>query len=80
MNSQGLSAQTKLLLHGIVNFVGNGAILLLLPDPYKAITVVVFNIIQLILAFMDPSYAVHLIQTGQMAVPTPSPITKNPLQ
>jgi hypothetical protein len=68
-----LSAGAKLVLHAIVNLAGNTAIISLLPMvlPSAAVAVIflVFNVAQLIYAFTDPSYAVHLIQTGQLSVP-----------
>jgi hypothetical protein len=70
---QQLSATTKLVLHGIVNIGGNTAIITLLPSflpsSWVAIVFLVFNVAQVLYAFTDPSYAVHLIQTGQIAAP-----------
>jgi len=75
---QQLSAKAKLVLHGIVNIGGNTAIITLLPSilPPAWVTIVflVFNLAQIIYAFTDPSYAVHLIQTGQMSAPQPGTV------
>ncbi len=82
MNTQTISANAKLVLHFIINLGGNGLIITLLPQilPAAIVTVIflVFNLAQVLYAFVDPTYAIHLIQTGQMSVP--SPATKNPLQ
>jgi hypothetical protein len=70
---QQLTATTKLVLHGIVNLGGNAAIIAVLPSflpsSWVAIVFLVFNVAQVLYAFTDPSYAVHLIQTGQMSAP-----------
>ena len=73
---QKLSADAKLALHAIVNLAGNTAIItllpMILPSAIVAVIFLVFNVAQLIYAFTDPSYAIHLIQTGQMSVPSDS--------
>ena len=73
MNTSKLSAEAKLILHGFVNLGGNAAIIALLPSflPATWVTVVFlgFNLAQVIYAFVDPTFAVHLIQTGQLTVP-----------
>lgn len=51
-----MSAQIKGSLHGLVNIAGNGAIFSLVPSPYKEYVLLAFNLISLILAFIDPSY------------------------
>jgi hypothetical protein len=67
-----LSADAKLILSGIVNLAGNSVIIAALPAllPHTAVVVIflVFNLAQVIYSFANPSYAVHLIQTGQMRV------------
>ena len=56
----------KGILHGIVSVVGNGAIFAFLPDEYRIWVLLAFNIVQVVLAFIDPSYAVNLIKMGKM--------------
>jgi hypothetical protein len=79
MNISNLSAKAKLILHGIVNIGGNSAIIAVLPTflPSTAVAIVflAFNLSQVIYAFTDPSFAVHLIQTGQMAAPAKTTTT-----
>ena len=48
-------------LHGIVSIFGNGVIFELVPAPYKVWALLVFNIIQVIYAYIDPTYTVHLL-------------------
>jgi len=83
VNTQTISAKAKLVLHAIVNIAGNSVIIAALPALFPptivAIIFLVFNLAQVLYAFTDPTYAIHLIQTGQMS-PPPSPMTKNPLQ
>jgi hypothetical protein len=64
-----MTAKLKGLLHALVNVAGNGAILELVPADYKPIALLVFNLAQIIYAFLDPTYAVHLIQGGKLEVP-----------
>ena len=70
---QTIGAKTKLVLHVVVNLAGNALIVSalpsFLPSSYVAAIFLVFNLAQVAYAFMDPSYAVHLIQTGQLSVP-----------
>jgi energy-converting hydrogenase Eha subunit E len=74
MNTSKLSADAKLVLHAIVSLGGNTAIIAILPTllPTWAVAIVflVFNLAQVVTAFIDPTFAIHLIQTGQMAAPT----------
>ena len=71
-----ISAGAKLALHAIVNLGGNSIIIAalptFLPSSIVAIIFLVFNVAQVIYAFTDPSFAVHLIETGQMAAPSSS--------
>lgn len=72
MNTKQLTVEAKLLLHGIVNLSGNAAILFtIIPPHWSALLALFFNLAQVIYAFTDPSFAVHLIQTGQLSVPPP---------
>ena len=63
----------KLILRWIVSLAGNGAIIGLLPTllPSWAVAALffVFNVAMLTEAYVNPSYTVHLIQTGAMAAP-----------
>ncbi len=79
---QKIGATAKLVLHGIVNIGGNAAIIAILPSllpvAWVAVIFLVFNLAQVIYAFTDPSYAVHLIQTGQLAVPSAETVLPKP--
>ena len=59
MNQNSLwSAVDKFLfsLNGLVNILGNGAIIALIPDPYKAYVLIAFNLIHVLYAFaQNPS-------------------------
>jgi hypothetical protein len=69
-----IESQAKLVLRWIVNIAGNGAIIAILPTllpPWAvAVLFLIFNVAMLTEAYVNPTYAVHLIQTGQMSVPT----------
>lgn len=58
-------------LGSIVNLIGNTVIITLLPSfsrPARvAIFFLMFNVAQVIYAFTDPLYTVHLIQNGRMS-------------
>jgi hypothetical protein len=77
MNTSKLSADAKLSLHWVVNLAGNGAIIgilpTLLPTWTTSVIFLLFNLAMVTYAFLDPSYAVHLIQTGQLSVPPVPP-------
>jgi hypothetical protein len=77
MNTSKLTAGGKLVLHMLVNLAGNAALISVLPSLFPAtITAaifLVFNLAQVVYAFTDPSFAIHLIQTGQMTVPPVPP-------
>jgi hypothetical protein len=79
MNTKQLSVEAKLFLHAIVNIGGNGAVLALLPQfvppTIVAVVFLVFNLAQVLYAFVDPTFTLHLIQTGQLSVP-PAPQDK----
>jgi len=68
-----ISASAKLVLHVIVNLAGNSLIIATLPTflPASVVAIVflAFNIVQVIYAYVDPTFTVHLIQTGQLSVP-----------
>lgn len=68
-----ISAKGELVLHAIVNVAGNSLIITalpqLLPASIVAVIFLVFNVAQVVYAFKNPTYAVHLIQTGQLTVP-----------
>lgn len=63
-----MSAKLKAGIYGIISLVGNGAILAVLPDPYRLYAFLAFNVLQVLYAFFDPSYTVHLL--GKVS-PTP---------
>lgn len=79
MTLSNLGTEAKASLHAIVSIGGNSAIFTLIPPSWQPVAFVLFNLAQVIYAFVDPTYTVHLIQTGQMAapqvnaVPTPPP-------
>lgn len=56
-----MSAKIKSVLYGIISLVGNGAILAVLPDPYKLYAFLAFNLVQVIYAFYDNTYHVQLL-------------------
>jgi hypothetical protein len=60
-----MTARVKGILHGIINLVGNGTILTVLPDKYKPLVLLVFNIIQVVYAYLDPSYAYFKLGKGK---------------
>lgn len=70
---QTINLKAKIILHTIVSLAGNGLIIAALPSflPATVVAVIflVFNVCQVIYSFFDPTYAVHLIQTGQLSVP-----------
>jgi len=51
----------KATLHAIINFVGNGAIFTFIPDPIKIYAILVFNIVQALYAYFDPTYTLKKI-------------------
>lgn len=61
-----MNSKTKGVLHTIVNIVGNGAILFALPDSVKIYFIFGFNILQVVLAFLDKTYTVEMIKMGKI--------------
>ncbi len=53
------SAKLKAILYLIINLAVNGGILTVVPVEYKAIVLLIFNSIQVILAFLDPEYTLQ---------------------
>ena len=51
--------KAKSFLHLVVNFIANGAIFTLVPPEYKVYAILGFNLIQVYLAFIDPSYTLR---------------------
>ena len=47
----------KSFLHLVVNFALNGAIFTLVPSEYKVYAILGFNLLQVYLAYIDPTYA-----------------------
>lgn len=58
--------KVKATLHTIINIVGNGAILFALPDNIKVYAIFGFNILQVVLAFLDKTYTVEMIKMGKI--------------
>ena len=56
----------KGILQGIITVAGNGAIFALIPEPFKNWAILAFNVILVVYNFLDPSFAVHLMQIGKM--------------
>lgn len=56
------SAKIKGILHLIINLAGNGTIWTMIPEEYKMYALFVFNLVQIIYAFLDPTYT--LAQLG----------------
>lgn len=52
-------AKLKGLLHAIINIAGNGAILTVVPEDYKPYALAIFNLVQVVLAFTDPTYTIQ---------------------
>lgn len=69
MTPSKMGADAKFTLHAIVSIGANAAIFTVLPAAWQPFAFVLFNLAQVIYAFVDPTYTVHLIQTGQMAAP-----------
>ena len=53
-----MNAQLKGTLHFIVNLAVNGPIFGVVPDAYKPWALLIFNLAQVILAFIDPTYTI----------------------
>lgn len=53
-----MTAKIKGILQVVVNIAGNGGIIAFVPIEYKAIALLVFNIIQVIYAYLDPTYTI----------------------
>ena len=54
-----MEAKLKAILYLIINLGVNGGIIAVVPVEYKAIALLVFNCIQVVLAFLDPSYVLQ---------------------
>lgn len=54
-----MDARIKGLLHLIVNLALNGTIFAVVPADYKTWAVLVVNLAQVVLAFLDPSYTIQ---------------------
>ena len=77
---QKLGTEAKLVLHWIVGIGGNTLIFTIIPADWKPMAALVFNLAMISYAFFDPTYAVHLIQTGQMKVPPAPSVPSTPTQ
>ena len=49
----------KSFLHLVINFAINGAIFTLVPSEYKVYVILGFNLIQVYLAYIDPTYTLQ---------------------
>ena len=54
-----MNAKTKGFLHLIVNLAVNGTLFSIVPEEYKTYAILGFNFLQVILAFMDPTYTIQ---------------------
>lgn len=54
-----MNANIKGLLHAVVNIGGNGAIFEFVPPEYRGLAFLAFNVLQVVYAYLDPSYAYH---------------------
>ena len=54
-----MNTKLKAILYLIINLGVNGGIIAAVPADYKAIALLVFNCIQVVLAFLDPSYVLQ---------------------
>lgn len=54
-----MTTKIKAILYLIINLAVNGGILAAVPIEYKAISLLVFNCLQVVLAFIDPTYAIQ---------------------
>jgi hypothetical protein len=53
------NAKLKAILYLIINLGVNGGIIAVVPVEYKAIALLVFNCVQVVLAFIDPAYTIQ---------------------
>lgn len=51
-----MSAKAKGILHVIVNLGGNGMIFELVPVDYRPVVFLVFNLLGIVYAYLDPTY------------------------
>ena len=54
-----MNAQLKALLFIVINMAVNGTLWTILPAEYKAYAIVAVNLIQVAIAFYDPSYTIQ---------------------
>jgi len=59
-------SKIKGILNTIINIAGNGAIFMAIPSPYKVYAILGFNILQVIYAYLDPTYTVEMMEMGKM--------------
>lgn len=53
-----MNAQLKMVLLLVVNLAVNGTLFAILPPEYKVYGILAVNLIQVVLAFVDPSYTI----------------------
>ena len=51
--------KAKSFLHLVINFVINGAIFTIVPAEYKVYVILGFNLLQVYLAYIDPTYTIQ---------------------
>jgi hypothetical protein len=51
-----MNAKVKGLLYAVVNILGNVILLGVVPSQYELYALLVFNILQVIYAYVDPTY------------------------
>lgn len=56
-----MNEKAKGLFHALVNIVGNILVLGIVPTEYKIYVLLAFNLIQVVLAYLDPTYALVAI-------------------
>ena len=54
-----MDARIKGTLHLVVNLAVNGTIFSVIPEDFKPWAILVFNLAQVVLAFLDPTYTIQ---------------------
>jgi hypothetical protein len=63
-----MNSKLKGTIHTIINIVGNGAILAFLPSPISIYAILAFNVLQVVYAYLDPTYTVNLLKMGKIDI------------
>ena len=61
-----MNVKIKGILHFIVSIGGNAAIFGAVPEEFRVYVALGFNILQVVYAYLDPTYAINLIKMGKM--------------